>query len=55
MFALGSGIFKEIIRKDEYFVLVCGPEASGKTVSFKTLFVVFCKNIKLFSSFSVMF
>ncbi|KAI6182960.1 ADP-ribosylation factor-related protein 1 isoform X2 [Aphelenchoides bicaudatus] len=31
MFALGTGLFKEIIRKDEYYVLVCGPEASGKT------------------------
>ncbi|KAI6230065.1 ADP-ribosylation factor-related protein 1 isoform X1 [Aphelenchoides fujianensis] len=33
MFALGAGMFREMTKKEEYFVLVCGPESSGKTVS----------------------
>ena len=30
MFALTAGAYREITRKEEYSVLVCGPESSGK-------------------------
>ncbi|KAI6202847.1 hypothetical protein M3Y94_00487700 [Aphelenchoides besseyi] len=41
MFALGAGMFREMTKKNEYFVLVCGPESSGKT-TFSEQFRVQC-------------
>ncbi|CAD5211469.1 unnamed protein product [Bursaphelenchus xylophilus] len=31
MFSLGRGMYQEMVRKDEFFVLVCGAEGVGKT------------------------